>query len=248
MRVFLSYRRADAEAEARSIEQRLLQMPDIKHVFLDHEAIPKGEDFVESIRRAIKRSGVVLALIGPDWRGVDAETGEARILGDKDFVRLELAEALKVGKRVIPVMLDETPPPRPEDLPAELRGLATINVARIRMEDFEEDMDDLLDVVFGNRRRISRWMVPRMTPWRAARLFLYGLGAAAAFVLVVAILNQEISGGGTLHLLLVDLLGSARDPDIGFLYFLLHLVADVFVIGALTPFFYRMIRQRARRK
>ncbi len=248
MRVFLSYRRADAEAEARSIEQRLLQMPDIRQVFLDHEAIPKGEDFVASIRQAIRRSGVVLALIGPDWRGVDAETGEIRLLGERDFVRLELAEALKAGKQVIPVLLNETPPPRPEDLPPELRGLATINAARIRMEDFEEDTDDLLDTMFGSRRRISRWMVPRMTPWRAVRLFLFGLGAAAAFVLTVAILNQQISGGGTLHTLLVDWLGSDRDPDIGFLYLLLHLVVDVFAIGALTPFFYRMIRRRARRK
>ncbi|MEM0986249.1 MAG: toll/interleukin-1 receptor domain-containing protein [Pseudomonadota bacterium] len=248
MRAFLSYRRADAEAEARSIEQRLLQMPDIRHVFLDHEAIPKGEDFVRSIQKAIRKSGVVLALIGPDWRGVDAETGTARLMDDKDFVRLELAEALAADKRVIPVMLNETVPPRPEELPPELRSLATINVTRVRMEDFEEDIDDLLDVMFGNRRRISRWMVPRMTLWRAVRLFFYGLAAAAAFVLLVAILNQELTGGGTLHTLLVSALGSDQDPDIGFLYLLLHLVADVFVVGALIPFFYRLLRQRSKRK
>lgn len=248
MRVFLSYRRADAEAEARSIEQRLMQMPDIRNVFLDHEAIPKGEDFVQSIRKAIRKSGVVLALIGPDWRGVDPETGEVRLLREKDFVRLELAEALKAGKRVIPVMLNETAPHGPQDLPPELRSLATINVTRIRMEDFEEDVDDLLDVIFGSRRRVSRWMVPRMTWWRAIRLFVYGAAAAAVSVLVFAILNQQLTDGNSLTDTLVDLLGSEDDENIGFLYFLLHLVVDVFLIGALIPFFYRLIRQRARRK
>ncbi|MEL6386188.1 MAG: toll/interleukin-1 receptor domain-containing protein [Pseudomonadota bacterium] len=248
MRVFLSYRRADAEAEARSIEQRLLMMPDIKKVFLDHETIPTGENFVLSIQKAIKQAGVVLVLIGQDWRGVNSDTGAVRLMDPKDFVRLEIAEAIKAGRQVIPVLLNDTPMPRPDELPAELRPLTLINAARVRMEEFEEDIDKLLDGIFGTRPRISRWQIPRMTAFRALRLMVYGLALAIVFLVLLGVINQQVTGGGTLHLLLRDWLGSETDPDIGFLWLLVHLVLDVAIIGAMAPFFYRLLKQRRSRR
>ena len=245
MRVFLSYRRADAEAEARSIEQRLRQMPDIKHVFLDHETIPKGRDFVEAIHQAIRKSGVVLVLIGDRWRGIDPETGRARLDEETDFVRLEVAEALRSGKHVIPVLLNDTWMPGPDVLPEDLQPLSRLNAARIRMEDFEEDVDDLLDVMFGARRRVSRWTVPRLTVFRAIRLFVYGAVAALLFLILFGILNQTLSGGGTMHTLLQDMFG--RSADTAYLILLGHIVFDVFIIGAITPFLYRLAKQSRKR-
>jgi len=249
MRVFLSYRRADAEAAARSLEQRLLQMPDIKRVFLDHEAIPKGADFAEAIRKAIRKAGVVLVLIGADWRGQQADGG-ARILEDNDFVRLEVSEALASKRPVIPVLLDETQMPAASDLPGELAGLTRINAARIRMEDFEEDVDDLLDVIFGARHRVSRWMVPRMTWFRAVRLTIYGVLTAALFTLIFAIINQSVTGGGDIVGLLETIFGKSEDPleDRGYLILMIHILIDVAIIGALTPFFIRNLKRMRRRR
>jgi len=249
MRVFLSYRRADAEAAARSLEQRLLQMPDIKRVFLDHEAIPKGADFAEAIRKAIRKAGVVLVLIGADWRGQQADGG-ARILEDNDFVRLEVSEALASKRPVIPVLLDETQMPAASDLPGELAGLTRINAARIRMEDFEEDVDDLLDVIFGARHRVSRWMVPRMTWFRAVRLTIYGVLTAALFTLIFAIINQSVTGGGDIVGLLETIFGKSEDPleDRGYLILMIHILIDVAIVGALTPFFIRNLKRMRRRR
>lgn len=249
MRVFLSYRRADAEAAARSLEQRLLQMPDIKRVFLDHEAIPKGADFAEAIRKAIRKAGVVVVLMGPDWRGDQAD-GRARILEDNDFVRLEVSEALASKRPVIPVLLDETQMPAASELPGELAGLTRINAARIRMEDFEEDVDDLLDVIFGARHRVSRWMVPRMTWFRAVRLTIYGVLTAALFTLIFAIINQSVTGGGDIVGLLETIFGKSEDPleDRGYLILMIHILIDVAIIGALTPFFIRNLKRMRRRR
>jgi hypothetical protein len=249
MRVFLSYRRADAEAAARSLEQRLLQMPDIKRVFLDHEAIPKGADFTEAIRKAIRKAGVVVVLMGPDWRGQRGD-GSARILEDNDFVRLEVSEALASKRPVIPVLLDETQMPAASELPGELAGLTRINAARIRMEDFEEDVDDLLDVIFGARHRVSRWMVPRMTWFRAVRLTIYGVLTAALFTLIFAIINQSVTGGGDIVGLLETIFGKSEDPleDRGYLILMIHILIDVAIIGALTPFFLRSLKRMRRRR
>jgi len=249
MRVFLSYRRADSEAAARSLEQRLLQMPDIKRVFLDHETIPKGVDFAKAIEKAIRKSSIVLVLMGPDWRGQQAD-GTARILEGNDFVRLEVSEALASKRQVVPVLLNETQMPTAGSLPPELQDLTRLNAARIRMEDFEEDVDDLLDVIFGARHRVSRWMVPRMTWFRAVRLTIYGIVAAALFTLVFAMINNSVTGGGDLVGLLETIFGQSEDPleDRGYLILMIRILIDVAIIGALAPFFYRNLKRMRRRR
>ncbi|MEM1151885.1 MAG: toll/interleukin-1 receptor domain-containing protein [Pseudomonadota bacterium] len=248
MRVFLSYRRADSEAAARSLEQRLLQMPDIKRVFLDHEAIPKGVDFSEAIQKAIRKSGIVLVLIGPDWRGEQAD-GTARILDENDFVRLEVSEALAGKRQVVPVLLNETQMPAASSLSPELVGLTRLNAARIRMEDFEEDVDDLLDVIFGSRHRISRWMVPRMTWFRAVRLTVYGLLTAAVVALLSAIVSNSLTGQDMTRLIM-DVTGhdaEFSEPSRGYFFWLLHILFNIAIIGALSPFLYRNLKRLRRR-
>lgn len=249
MRVFLSYRRADTEAAARSLEQRLLQMPDIKRVFLDHEAIPKGVDFAEAIRKAIRKAGIVLVLIGPDWRGQHGD-GSARILEENDFVRLEVGEALASKRQVVPVLLNETPMPSADSLPPELGGITRINAARIRMEDFEEDVDDLLDVIFGARHRVSRWMVPRMTWFRAVRLTIYGILTAAVVAVLSAIVSNSLTGQDMTRLIM-DLTGhdpELSEPSRGYLFWLLHILFNIAIIGALAPFLYRNLKQMRSRR
>src|SRR5918998_6950346 len=95
--IFISYRRKDSAAYAQSIYERLAQRYDAERVFMD-VSIPPGTDFVHVIRDAIRSSGVVLVIIGPDWL---RPRGEGRAL--EDYVVFEVETALEHGKLVIPV-------------------------------------------------------------------------------------------------------------------------------------------------
>ena len=96
-------------------------------------------DFTAAIRTAIRRSSVLIALIGPEW----IATGRDR-LDVEDWVREELHIALKERKRVIPVLVDGAKMPRRDDLPEALAPLANIQAAQLRYESFASDVEQLI--------------------------------------------------------------------------------------------------------
>ena len=59
-------------------------------------------------------SKVVLALIGNKWLSVQDEHGRRRLDSTDDWVRHEVALALEVENRLIPVLVDGAPPVAPE--------------------------------------------------------------------------------------------------------------------------------------
>ena len=63
-----------------------------------------------------------------------------------------------IGAEMVPILLDEAIMPAPNDLPEDLRKLSKINAFALRTSHFDEDMDDLLDALIGNKKgRGSRW-------------------------------------------------------------------------------------------
>jgi hypothetical protein len=92
---------------------------------MDFDSIPAGVDFREHIRRAIDRSHVVIALIGPNWLG--DKTGFRGIDNPDDFVRFEISLALARCIPVIPVLVNDAKMPEAEELPADLKELAFRN-------------------------------------------------------------------------------------------------------------------------
>jgi hypothetical protein len=59
------------------------------------------------------RRDVVVAVVGPGWLAGQKEA--PRRIGDaSDFVRLEIADALQRDIPVIPVLVDDTPMPKPD--------------------------------------------------------------------------------------------------------------------------------------
>ena len=109
-------------------------------VFLDTLTIEPGEDFVEAIGEHVENCRVLLAIIGSSWVTELA----AREAMPNDFVRIEIAQALSRGIRVVPVVIDHTPVPSIGELPAELEALTRLNAVRINAESFEADMAPLL--------------------------------------------------------------------------------------------------------
>lgn len=122
--IAISYRREDTKQIVGRIHDYLAQAFSKPNVFLDFDSIPPGVDFRDHIAETIKRSKVVLVVIGSRWAG-------NRIHQGNDFVRMEVAAALELGRRIIPVLIDDAQMPKPESLPEDIAELAFRNAVRI---------------------------------------------------------------------------------------------------------------------
>lgn len=121
--IAISYRREDTLPIAGRLYDRLQATFGKANVFMDFDSIRPGLDFRDQIRDTIDRSELVIAIIGPNWVGQKNDASR-RIDDPHDFVRLEVAHALKRDIPIIPVLINNTPMPSPETLPPELQGLA----------------------------------------------------------------------------------------------------------------------------
>jgi hypothetical protein len=124
--IFISYRRDDTSASAGRLYDRLLVCLPNNHIFIDVDLDP-GIDFVEAIETSVGSCDVLIAVIGKRWLTSSDDDGQRRLDNQEDFVRLEVATALKRNIRVIPVLVDGASIPRSSDLPDELKLLARRN-------------------------------------------------------------------------------------------------------------------------
>ncbi|HSX92712.1 MAG TPA: toll/interleukin-1 receptor domain-containing protein, partial [Hydrogenophaga sp.] len=122
--IFISYRRDDASGYAGRLYDRLKAHFGDDRVFMDVAEIEPGTDFVEAIERAVGSCRVLIVLIGDEWLAMRDAQGQRRLDDPQDFIRLEVATALRRGIRVVPVVLDRATMPRAEELPEELKPLA----------------------------------------------------------------------------------------------------------------------------
>jgi hypothetical protein len=172
----MSYRRADDHHFIGRLHDRLCAEFGDDRVFRDIDSIPPGTNFRDVILNTLNEVDVVVAVIGPNWGGRGAGSAQA------DFVYLELAEALRQGKPVIPALMEGTSMPPSVALPAELRPLTDINAIWVHGDPtFRRDCTRLVeairDVVVADRVRLSEQLREEE---RAARVRLAELEDAAA--------------------------------------------------------------------
>jgi hypothetical protein len=137
-KVFVSYRRNDSPHASGRLRDRLAVAFGEENVFFDVDSIPPGSDFRAVIRTAIQAADVVVVMIGP---GFDVD----RLSDQRDFVRIELLEALRQKKVIVPVLIDTASMPVPAAFPSSLRRLAYINASLIRQDpDFRRDAERLI--------------------------------------------------------------------------------------------------------
>jgi hypothetical protein len=105
---------------------------------------PLGAEFVNVLNAEGAKCDVLLAVFGPHWVDARDEVGRRRLDNDHDFVRIEIAAALKRGIPVIPILLEGTHLPKPNRLPDNLKGLARRQALDVRHTSFHADMDKLL--------------------------------------------------------------------------------------------------------
>lgn len=152
LRVFLSYRRGDSPDLVGRIYDCLRDRFSESHVFMDIETIQAGDDFRERLEAGLRKTDVLLIIIGETWADeLDKRNPES------DYVRFEIGFALRNGLKVIPLLLNRAVLPQPNQLPSELVQISFFQSARIRSgEDFRSDMEKLIDriafLVSGRRK------------------------------------------------------------------------------------------------
>ncbi|MEZ5818988.1 MAG: SUMF1/EgtB/PvdO family nonheme iron enzyme [Hyphomicrobiaceae bacterium] len=138
--IFVSYRRDDSRWSAGRINDRLVSAFGAKRVFFDALTIEPGADFHQVIGESVGECRVLIAVIGPHW----LSNLRARASSDGDFVCVEIAEALRRGVRIVPLLIDGAMLPTEDDLPAELKGLARRHALSVTHERCPSEIDRLV--------------------------------------------------------------------------------------------------------
>jgi formylglycine-generating enzyme required for sulfatase activity len=142
-RIFISYRRDDTAGDARSVYQRMQRTFGSRRLFMDVDSIQRGRDFHDVLDDHLKKSAVMLVVIGPRWLDARDADGNRRLDDLDDFIRLEVARALKRDIAVIPLLVGGARVPRAADLPDALRGLTRRQGITVTHQNFPSDMDAL---------------------------------------------------------------------------------------------------------
>lgn len=147
LRIFINYRRQDSEGYAGRLFDHLLHHLEREQVFIDVDDIPAGVDFVEALEKAVAACDVLLAVIGMQWATISDETGARRLHQWNDFVRIEIASALRMGKFVVPVLVGRANMPAPADLPEDLLPLVRRNAISLGHHSFARDVEKLVTAI-----------------------------------------------------------------------------------------------------
>lgn len=111
---------------------------------MDIDAIPFGEDFRDYIDEALKHAVAMVLVIGPRWLGTKRR-GTYRIQDVTDPVRIEVETAMRLGIRIVPVLVEDATMPQPSDLPETLAKLPFINAATVDSgRDFRIHMERVI--------------------------------------------------------------------------------------------------------
>jgi TIR domain len=168
-KIFISYRREDAGANVLGISQYLEHQFGPKNVFIDVD-MRAGAYFPTVLKQRLAKSKVMLVLIGPEWINAAHQDGGRRLDKPDDWVRLEIAQALKRNMPIIPVRVGNTFLPNREHLPSDIRGLLDHQAVSVTLAGFRHEMASLTRDIRA---------IPNTRSW----LFLGAIAAAALLAL-----------------------------------------------------------------
>src|SRR5262245_1072203 len=149
MKIFISYRRADSAPYSGRLRDALTGRFQDGSVFFDVTSIDAGATFTTAIVDAMALTDVVVVVIGPAWlTAASPDAAGVRRLDDAhDVVRTEIRAALDRNLEIIPVLVGGASMPRLEQLPDELRPVATRNALRLSDERWADDVARLVSTI-----------------------------------------------------------------------------------------------------
>lgn len=146
-KIFISYRLSDEPGFVGRLYDRLSSVFGKDQIFMDVKGIPAGHDFGETIEQHVRKSDVVLAMIGTRWFANDPGNGKRRIDDETDWVRREIAEGLKVKNRVIPILINDRAPLPASDLPEPISALAKLQALELTHKHFDANVEKIGDEI-----------------------------------------------------------------------------------------------------
>ncbi|MEO1286535.1 MAG: SUMF1/EgtB/PvdO family nonheme iron enzyme [Chloroflexota bacterium] len=180
-KIFISYRRVDSMERTHRIADWLTLKYGARNVFVDVDRLGGGVDFEDVLQQSLERANVLLVIIGEKWLD-ELNRREADRQAGRDYVYLEVVQGLQKNiDLVIPVMINNTPNPQPEQLPIEMHELTRRQSARVRSNpDFHKDMD------------IIRQLIDRQFWYERVIRYSLGFVATVATILLIAFFLQPI--------------------------------------------------------
>lgn len=139
--IFVSYRRDDSNWSAGRLNDAIAAAFGEERVFFDTVTIEPGDDFHEVLGSRVGACKVLLAVIGPKW----LEILEGRTGDTNDFVRIEIAEAVRRNIRIVPVLIDGAKPPPASRLPDDIKILSRRQAVQVRADTFRGDAAQLIE-------------------------------------------------------------------------------------------------------
>ncbi|MFC4562822.1 TIR domain-containing protein [Nocardiopsis mangrovi] len=146
-RVFINYRTGDEEASATLIDRELSHRFGSEEVFRASKSIRPGDDFEQELLRAVRRSDLLLAVIGPGWSDATGRRGGRALDDPDDWTRREIAEAFAYGVRVIPVLVNNRQRLPKGDLPDDVARLENCQYLRLSHRNADADIERLVQKV-----------------------------------------------------------------------------------------------------
>ena len=142
-KIFITYRRTEAEFAAGALGRELRRHFGDEQIFRDKEDIAGGASWKQQLLHDIDKDSALLVLIGRDWAELKDSRGRRRLDNPADGVRLELNDAIKDGAAIIPVLLENAQMPDERELPPELVSLVDFNALKLRDGDWQHDVDTI---------------------------------------------------------------------------------------------------------
>jgi TIR domain len=151
--IVVNYRTSDEPLAALLLDQALVKRLGEDRVFRDHRTIGAGKKYPTEIWAAIAECKILIAVIGGRWLDPD-HASRRRIDDPTDYVRREIAEALRRDIRVVPVLVGEATLPTPDELPPDLRELPLRQFRTLRFRGAEDELDRIADELVGLLRGV----------------------------------------------------------------------------------------------
>lgn|GEM_PF-1181889 len=190
-RIFISYRRSDAEGFAGRLNDTLDAYFGEGRVFRDIESIQGGSQFAEVIDSALSQADALIVLIGPGWLNATDSEGRSRLHDPDDFVALEIATALEREIPVYPVLVKGARMPTPDELPERLRRLSDFNAVSLATHNWKVDATRLAKIMaLDVPGSLAERELFGVNLWICASL-LGAVGFTAGTIAVRSILDQR---------------------------------------------------------